>query len=432
MTHKKKITDEIASEIIELCKSGEYGERYPFSWTKLAETLNRNHPGLNIARETIRKSKLITIGLETGNIPVNQIIEKTPGDYKLIEDENRRLQKRLNKGFDWVGNIMRIVEQQIPKMGIKALPKQFYVTNKKSGKKQKHNMSFDCLISDTHYGSYIRPQDTLGIGNYSPEIYHKRMQTWEEKIYLLKEEDASNHGLDNATLWFAGDLVEGSGVYVGQHWNLAQTELEQIFNAADDWFNRILRLQTAFEKITAYYVTGNHGMKSNRRDPFHSSWTADLLIGYIVQRLLQKVDGIDFYVSDSPKMLVRRGDFNFCISHGDDAQSWNGIPYYGIDRIVKKIPDLTGIIIDYFLRAHNHTSGILDGGKVINNGCVVGGSDLSINKMNVNSGAMQWAWYFHQKHGINRMTELHLDRKPKLEFNENNIATPYNNLAFKE
>jgi len=133
---------------------------------------------------------------------------------------------------------------------------------------------------------------------------------------------------------------------------------------------------------------------------------------------------IKVYVSESPLMLVQHGQFTFSYSHGDNVKSYMGIPFYGLDRMVKKITSMFNKYIHYFCVGHFHDPASLSDNIFIN-GTMVGGSNLSINRMNTLSVPSQKMFYFDLEKGVNRETNLYLEDLTELTPDKNNIFTPY-------
>jgi hypothetical protein len=74
---------------------------------------------------------------------------------------------------------------------------------------------------------------------------------------------------------------------------------------------------------------------------------------------------------------------------------------------------------------HFHQPASIGDSKVLLNGSLVGGSELSINRMGLTNLPSQKLFYFDKKHGINRETNLHLADPVQLEADENGIFTAW-------
>jgi hypothetical protein len=125
-------------------------------------------------------------------------------------------------------------------------------------------------------------------------------------------------------------------------------------------------------------------------------------------------------------MLIRNGKFNFALNHNSDVMSYMGIPYYGLDRKARRVDSLYGMKIHYKLGGHFHVPANL-GDETILNGTMVGGSDLSVNKMQMATMPSQKIFYFDRDHGIHRESNLYLADPVILEPDEHGIYTTYAN-----
>jgi len=188
--------------------------------------------------------------------------------------------------------------------------------------------------------------------------------------------------------------------------------------------NVILGLAAEFNKVEIFAVQGNHGRPSEKGSN-HYLTNFDYILYRIMQLMLRPQTNVKMYVSESPEMVVRNGDFNFHLSHGEHVRSYSGTPYYGMDRKYRKLSGLYNMIIDYQLQGHFHSPAQLSE-HIIVNGSMVGGDDLSINQLSVATLPSQKLFYFHQKHGINRMSDLFLDTKPSLKVDDlSGVYTPH-------
>jgi len=349
--------------------------------------------------------------------------EREPDDYQRLLSENARLSKRLQNREADAKNVVRACLARVDRM-------KFYPLKGKQLPLRvdaRQEQEFHGMLSDIHYGEEVLTKETMGIGAYNKEICLRRMNKWQEKIVKFQEQDRLYHGLNELVLFVVGDIAAGN-FYPKQPWELDMNEIEQIFFAIEDLGSRLRELRTHFTHISVYWVPGNHRWNS-KKDQAHWTWLPDFLIGRSLQMLLRNIEGIEFYISNSPKMVVQRGKKLFCLGHGQDARSFVGIPYYGIDRVYRRLANLTKVLIDYYLIGHFHEAANLSGGAIFINGCVPGGSQLSINRMNVTSLPSQKIWMFHPREGVNRESNLWLDKAPELEADERGILTPYNDFG---
>jgi hypothetical protein len=131
-------------------------------------------------------------------------------------------------------------------------------------------------------------------------------------------------------------------------------------------------LASAFPHVKVYCLPGNHGRRSVKKD-FHgaqNNW--DFLIYKISELHCADLKNVEFIIPDAFSMVVNIEGYGFQIQHGDDIKSWNGIPFYGIERKNRRTVSLQAALgnkIDYFVLGHFHaltTSADLKGETIIN------------------------------------------------------------------
>lgn len=93
-----------------------------------------------------------------------------------------------------------------------------------------------------------------------------------------------------------------------------------------------------------------------------------------------------------------------------------------MERKARRLSDLYGLHLHYKLGGHFHTPANLND-ETLMNGTLVGGSDLSVNKMNVATRPSQKIFYFDKDKGINRESNLYLADPVRLTPDENGIYT---------
>jgi hypothetical protein len=221
-----------------------------------------------------------------------------------------------------------------------------------------------------------------------------------------------------------GDHVDGELIYKGQAYNIEFGVIDQLVQGVREYTDAILTLAGAFPKIEIFCVPGNHG-RHGKKGEGHPRSNFDYLFAKMLQEALRRQSNVTVYVSESPTMIVQNGNYTFALNHFSDVKSWNGIPYYGLDRMARRLTDLYGMIINYKLGGHFHISASLNDDEILINGTIVGGSDLSINGMKIASRPSQKIFYFDQERGINRMTNIHLADKIALTADERGIYTAY-------
>jgi len=94
----------------------------------------------------------------------------------------------------------------------------------------------------------------------------------------------------------------------------------------------------------------------------------------------------------------------FLVFHGDEIKSWQGIPWYGIERAIARLRELfqaKGVMFDYAALGHMHNWAELERavGQTMVNGSLVGGSEYSIGRLFSTSPPTQALYFMHSEHG---------------------------------
>ena len=206
--------------------------------------------------------------------------------------------------------------------------------------------------------------------------------------------------------------------------------MEQVFQGKAEIESWLLMLAQVFPKIEIYCTWGNHGRVGKKgENPEQVNW--DYVLYKMLAESMRVQPNVKVFVSEGPHMVVRHGDFNFFLSHGDKVKSWNGIPYYGLDRMCQKLAGLTGMILHYVLCGHFHRHATIEipGGMMLVNGNFVGGSYFSETVMFETSVPSQLMYLFHDEEGIHSKSHLVLDKVPELKADKNGIYTSYSDAA---
>ena len=357
------------------------------------------------------KSKAKAMGIKSERIQIPSDIANNEIDISFLVKENDRLKEILKK--EKIKTEIFLEKAQVSISKIKFFPPKIPKI-----RHVKHDIETHLLHGDTQVGSFVKPQKTQGIGNYNFEIYKKRMENMKERLYCFWEQDHDSLGLNKMVLVLIGDMVEGEGqIYNKQSYDLEFGITDQVFRGIEVEVNFINFLAGLFPQVEIFAIPGNHGRVFGGGE--NDSW--DYMFYKILQMCLIGTKNVKMFVSESPGMLVKHGDFNFMYSHSANAKSWNSIPFYGLDRAAMRINALYDMIIDYLIVGHFHEEAKFR--NVIVNGTVVGGSPLSINKMNITSVPSQLMFYFDKCWGINRQSTLILDEIPAMRTDDNGIYT---------
>lgn len=292
----------------------------------------------------------------------------------------------------------------------------------KPNKTKRYDQTFISLFSDVQIGQKVEAANVQGLSEYNFSIFKERYRKWLDKIIEFKQQDAKHLGLNTLIVNMLGDIVENECIYPAQAHHIDLTLLDQLVEGVRVISDGLLELGQYFNLIEIFQIKGNHGRLGKKGD-YHEASNADTIFYLFLNERIKHIPHIKTYLSAGSIMLYEHKKHKFALMHGHEARSWGGIPYYGLDRVEKRLTGLLGIEPDYLFLGHHHDPSTLHE-KTMINGSFVGGSDLSINQMFLNAVPSQRIFYLDPEHGINRQSSLWLDTKRVLEPNENGIYTP--------
>lgn len=135
---------------------------------------------------------------------------------------------------------------------------------------------------------------------------------------------------------------------------------------------------------------------------------------------------VKFHISAAPFLVYEMFPNNqlHALVHGNQARGWLGYPYYGIDRLYRKLSSLTGLFIAYLHHGHHHQPSLQDThiGKKIGNGSIEGGSDYSVNELITANTPQQFLFGINPK-GMTWEYWIRLAEYPKLTADNRGIYT---------
>ena len=338
--------------------------------------------------------------------------------FGTLAAENRTLRDRIRKITD--------KEREFESLLLRAaelMPKHVPV---RAGKHTdaKPELDFHALRSDEQAGAFITALDTNGTGGYSSSIYVERLHAWADKILTFHRQDKRSLGLNKLVIHRLGDWLEGETIYPGQAFYIDAPVVDLIYQTVIPHEVEVMRrLASHFESIEQFCVIGNHG-RAGKKGDHHWRTNFEYIAYRTLQAALASQPNVKTFVSESMSMIVQHGQYRFLLNHGGHLSSNYGVPYYAMDRTYKALPNLYGMIIDLLLVGHRHTPVNLQD-QVMMNGCMPGGSELSVNVMLTSSRPSQKIFYFDQEKGVNRESSLYLSDHIRLTPDKDGIYTPH-------
>jgi len=283
---------------------------------------------------------------------------------------------------------------------------------------------------DLHWGSRIDARTTSGFAYYDLDVALERLTRWRNVLLRFTQREQVFTSVDQLHLLALGDDFEGHGAMFGtQALSLATPIGFQYLGFVDHVSQILLDFLSLYKHITVYKVLGNHGrISAKARDSYPPDNIELMAWTNIADRVRVQTGGewqattksgvrvlkggtIDFYIASSPTMLLEIMGWKFLIMHGHGVKGLSST-YTGIIDTKLRYNSLVGETINYLVKAHLHESQQAEheiGGSIIQGGCFVGPSALSISGARPAANLpSQELFFMHPKHGKTQHHTLHL------------------------
>jgi len=273
------------------------------------------------------------------------------------------------------------------------------------------------LVSDTHIGEIVSAEETGGISQYDFSVFQYRMQYLAEVVVDILKNKLTGYKIDELVIAMLGDIV--SGIIHDELVESAEdTVIEWVTGGAIVFAQFLQELAQEYSSIVCPCVIGNHGRMSQkiRFKKRYVNW--DYVFYQMLSMMLVNQPNIKFIIPKSFYYLHQIEGHNFLFLHGDNIRSWQGIPWYGIQRANDRLAELLNSkekIIDYIAMGHFHNLGVLDrvhGGQLILNGSFIGANEYSIGSMFRSNQPKQYLFGVHSRKGKTFSYDINLKNAP--------------------
>lgn len=378
--------------------------------------------GISYAQCETKKSKEAREELQ--KIVEKEVVEAPPEKIDIIVSKDREIQ-RLKTQLEIVqrkyivanktSNLQESILDALYKT-ISALP-SVRVPTIKSFKVERTKETALLLLSDLHSGEVVRADETGGLNSYNFEVMKNRLKYMSESIIDIAQNKLRGYEFPKLVIGGLGDFVTGL-IHEELVETAENTPIEWTTGTALVIAQFMLELAQVFPEIEFTGIVGNHGRmtKQVRYKNRYVNW--DYVTYTMLSLLLRNQKNVKFNLPKSFWALKEIEGKTFLFLHGDNINSWAGIPWYGIQRMISRFQELLyskKIKVDYVCLGHFHNAGTLDkvSGELILNGSVIGGSEYSIGKLFLSSDANQFFAGVHRKHGLSWRYHLNLQNVPE-------------------
>lgn len=349
------------------------------------------------------------------NISPDWSLYKEPKHADAIEIERERL-----RGRDTASELRKaqadLIEAQDIREGILGLKPETLVPrlNVYRPSKSKGKRTVIIHLSDWHCGEVVRIEEMDGVNSYDLSIFKKRVSRLAGAAQELLTTHWKGDAPEKIIVILGGDMISGE-----IHEELAKTNealAAPAVKVCAEHMAGLLKKLAEVAPMDVYSLPGNHGRLTKKPESKGMAINSfDTLITNIVEMILP-VSGthnpVKFFYSKSGDALFRVYKLVFCAVHGDRIGSKGGQGFLGaLATVIRGIAKCRayytgqGIIVNYFLTAHLHTTAKLPRGFA--NGSLVGPSEYSRDLRADPEEAKQNFIVIHSERGVIDIKELY-------------------------
>jgi hypothetical protein len=340
--------------------------------------------------------------------------ERAPGSERRLRDDLARTRReldaalrQLNSAEDLRRSVFRLVDPRPEPIAFEA----------QAASPHSAPETVILFASDWQWGEVIDLERMDGVNSYNVSIARARSRRFFQTAVDLLTKHWSGPPPARIILILGGDMISGE-----IHDELAKTNELLAIPALKDCAAHVmggldLLLASLPEvPIDVISIPGNHGRVTRKPESkLYAETSYDTLLADIVE-LHYGASGegrVKFYAPRSGDALFTIDGWVFVATHGDRIGSRGGQGLVGpaatvargFKRIITEYAG-RGIIVDFILTAHFHTSLRLEEGFV--NGCLPGPSEYARDGRYRPRPATQWFLAVHRRRGITQQREINV------------------------
>lgn len=326
-----------------------------------------------------------------GSLPCSKVVvdPETPKQPATVEDDRQRTgnaywqreYKSLEKKYESVLKERAAIDQLVDKatelapIAYSAAP-SIQRPNRKGGGSSRPQSAV-LLLSDTHIGQVIEPNQTLGFGRYDFPTFLARLKYLEESVTSILKDHVTTE-LEELVVCLGGDFLHGALNHSAEA--AQKNTLFAQFYAGSHALAQFLRNVTPLApKVRIYCTVGNHTRwGTQHKMPTENRYSnLDSFLYAHIKALTREIPTLEWHLDTQPFTLFEVQSFLFHLSHGDQLRGGDkalGIPNHAVGRMLSSTSQMFGKAgarsPHYYLLGHLHRSIVLphSKGSVIVNG----------------------------------------------------------------
>lgn len=368
------------------------------------------------------QNKIARLGstASSGTLPKTETPPE-PVDVSFWKAEAYRLQGELEDAQE-AATATRLLVDEVQNIAPRAYDPAPPVLNPPHDHQHGSPQSAVLMLSDTHIGQVVTPEQTLGLGGYNFEIFLRRLARLERSVRSILL-DHTTTAVPEIVVAMLGDMIHGAlthSVEAGQ----VNTLFTQFYSAGHA-LAQFLRGLSALAPVRVYTAVGNHPRWQNQKKmPTDNRFSnLDQFLYAYVQALLRDCPKVHMQLTEQPFSRFEVQGFNFLAGHGDHLRGGDknlGIPNHAIGRNVQVHSQLSmrsqQPVPNYFLVGHLHRPITIPTtlGEFIVNGGFPGLDGFALMEAFNSSYPSQKFFLVHSKFGRSATYDLRLDLGDKV------------------
>lgn len=335
--------------------------------------------------------------------------------WKKQYDSLRSKYETLLKNNTAVAQLVEQVVSLAPLSYESAPP--IHVPRPKKGKEQ----SAVLMLTDTHVGAKVKPNQTLGFGGYDFNTFLQRLKFLERGVESILTDHVSTD-VPELVVCMGGDMIHGAlghSVEAGQ----VNTLFTQFYAASHALAQFLRGVARYVPSVRIYTAVGNHPRWANQHKmPTDNRYSnLDMFLYAHMQALTRDIANVAWNLDAQPFALFDVQGFRFHLSHGDHLKGGDkalGIPNHAVGRMVSSTAQLFGKdnlqAPHYYLTGHLHRSIVLPHtrGSVIVNGGFPGLDGFGLMSGFSAVDPSQTLFFVHPRYGKTATFDIQLKFAP--------------------
>ena len=306
-----------------------------------------------------------------------------------------------------------------------------YKRRKPTGKIKGNSVqSMIAPLTDTHIGDNVESEEMMGLNEYNIDIFNKRLYGWANQVITLAELRRNSAEVGELIVPMLGDMISGD-----IHEELARTNndhcMGQMIRGANLISQALMLIAPHFDKVRVPCVVGNHG-RMTRKPPMKNKYMDwDYMLYQWIAVFCQDQKNIEFHIPKTFMTTINVCNRDILLAHGDFIsgggsgtainrgvsnmrnvlsfrkglkEELNNIQ----DNSLEKVPDN----YDSALLGHFHRIDEIDigTGAVHICGCMKGGDEFAMQRVQAINKPRQLVLYYHPKYGEIGKEIIYLNR----------------------